>query len=127
MTVSLVQWRALVGIFNCPISGTSTNNRYNLIRKFVSMLENLLLFYHYFEGLYTTVLTLLYMFFLLLCHGDIEPNPGPKKLKNNSLSVCHWNLNSLSAHNFSKLSQMKAYISMYKHDFICVSETYLHS
>ena len=45
----------------------------------------------------------------------------------NSLSVCHWNLNSLSAHNFSKLTQMKAYISMYKHDFICLSETYLDS
>ena len=62
-----------------------------------------------------------------LCHGDIEINPGPKKLKKNSLSVCHWNLNSLSAHNFSKLTQLKAYISIYKHDFICLSETYLNS
>ena len=43
----------------------------------------------------------------------------------NSLYVCHWNLNSLSAHNFSKLAQMKAYISLYKNDFICLSETYL--
>ena len=83
MTVSLVQWRALIGIFNCRISGTSTNNRhrYNLIRKFVSMFENLLLFYHYLEGVYITVITLLYIFVLLLCHGDIEPKPGPKKLK----------------------------------------------
>ena len=77
--------------------------------------------------MYITVITLLYIFVLLLCHGDIEPNPGPKKLKKNSLSVCHWNLNSLSAHNFSKLTQLKAYISMYKHDFICLSETYLDS
>ena len=91
------------------------------------MLENLLLFYHDLEGVCITVITFLYIFVLLLCHGDIEPNPGPKKLKNNSLSVCHWNLNSLSAHNFSKLTQMKAYISMYKHDFICLSETYLDS
>ena len=127
MTVSLVQSRALIGIFNCRISGTSTNNRYNLIRKFVSMFENLLLFYHYLEGVYITVITLLYIFVLLLCHGDIEPNPGPKKLKKNSLSVCHWNLNSLSAHNFSKLTQLKAHISMYKHDFICLLETYLDS
>ena len=37
---------ALIGIFNCRISGTSTNNRYNLIRNFGSMLENFLLFYH---------------------------------------------------------------------------------
>ena len=91
------------------------------------MFENLLLFYHYLEGVYTTVTTLLYIFVLLLCYGDIEPNPGPKKLKKNSLSVCHWNLNSLSAHNFSKLTQLKAYISMYKHDFISLSETYLDS
>ena len=27
----------------------------------------------------------------------------------------------------SQLTQMKAYISMYKHDFICLSETYLDS
>ena len=127
MTVSLVQCRALIGIFNCRISGTSTNNRYNLIRKFVSMLENLLLFYHYLEGVYITVITLLYIFVLLLCHGDIEPNTATKKLKKNSLSICHWNLNSLSAHKFSKLTQMKAYISMYKHDFICLSERYQDS
>ena len=50
-----------------------------------------------------------------------------RNLKKNSLSVCHWNLNSLSAHNFSKLTQMKAYMSVYKHDFICLSETYLDS
>ena len=106
MTVSLVQWHALIGIFNCQISGTSTNNRYNLIRKFVSILENLLPFYYYLEGVYTTVITLLYIFVLFLCHGDIEPNPGPKKLLKNSISVCHWNLNNLSAHNFSKLRQM---------------------
>ena len=127
MTVSLVQWRALIGIFNCRISGTSTNDRYNLIRKFVSILENLFPFYYDLEGVYTTVITLLYIFVLFLCHGDIEPNPGSKKLKKDSLSVCHWNLNNLSAHNFSKLTQMKACISVYKHDFICLSETYLDS
>ena len=68
-----------------------------------------------------------YIFFLLQCHGDIELNPGPQKLKTKSLLVCHWNLNSLSAHNFSKLTQLKAYISIYKHDFTCLSETYLDS
>ena len=53
--------------------------------------------------------------------------PRSKKRKKNSLSVCHWNLNSLSAHNFSKLTQLKAYNAIYKHDFICLSETYLDS
>ena len=114
MTVSLVQWRALIGIFNCRISGTSTNPRCNLIRKFVSTLENLLLFFHYLEGVYTTVITLLYIFLLLLCHGEIEPNPGPKKLNKNFLSVCHWNRSSLSAHNFQNLHR-------WKHIFQCVN------
>ena len=36
-------------------------------------------------------------------------------------------LNSITAQNFSKISQLKAYISSYKHDFICLSETYLDS
>ena len=49
----------------------------------------------------------------------------PKETKKNPLSVCHWNLNSLSAHNFSKLTQLKACISNYK-NFICLSETYLN-
>ena len=44
-----------------------------------------------------------------------------------SLSAYHWNLNSLPAHNFSKQTQLKAYISMYNHNFICLSETYLNS
>ena len=88
------------------------------------MFETLLLFYHYVEGVY---ITLLFIFALLLCHGDIEIDPDSKKFKKNSLSVCHWNLNSFSAHNFSKLTQLKAYTSIYKHDFICLSETYFNS
>ena len=91
------------------------------------MFETLLLFYHYVEGVYIAIITLIFIFALLLCHGDIEINPGPKKLKKNSLFVCHWNLISLSVHNFPKLTQLKGYISIYKHDFICLSETYLDS
>ena len=67
------------------------------------------------------------MFLLLRSHGDIELNPGPRKLSDNNLSVCHWNLNSITAHNFSKLTKLKGYISSYKYDVICLSETYLDS
>ena len=45
----------------------------------------------------------------------------------NFFSICHWNLNSLAEHNFSKLTQLRAYNSIYKHDFTCLSETYLDS
>ena len=127
MTVSLLQWHAVIGIFNCRMSVVSTNWECKLSTNFITVLEILLLCYYYFESTYMSFLRLLYMFILLQCHGDIEKNPGPRKLKKISLSVCHWNLNSLPAHNFSKLTQLKAYISMYKHDFICLSETYLDS
>ena len=115
MTVKFVQWRAVIGIFNCRSSAMSCN----LTKNFASMFEVLLLCWHYFESAFIFLLTLVYMLIILQCHGDIEPNPGPRKLKTNKFSVRHWNLNSLSAHSFSKLTQLKAYNSIYIYDFIC--------
>ena len=73
------------------------------------------------------LLTFLYIFVILWRYGDIELNPGPTKSKGNTVSVFHWNLNSITAHNFSKLTQLKVYISTYKYDFICLSEAFLDS
>ena len=71
-------------------------------------------------------LTIVYIFIILKCHGDIESNPGPRKLKIDLFhSVTRIWLNSLPAHNFSKLPQLKAYNSIYKNGFICLSETHL--
>ena len=89
--------------------------------------------YRLFTYLYSTQMpsyflsTLLYIFSFLLCNGDNEPNPGRRKLKQNSLSIWYWKLTSLFTHNFAKLTQLKGYNSIYKHDFICLSETYLDS
>ena len=63
----------------------------------------------------------------LLEHGDIETNSGPQKEKTKNLSCCNWNINSLISYNLSKLSQPEAYNSVYKHDFICISETFFDS
>ena len=123
MTVNLAQWRAVIGIFNCR-SSTKRCHISNLNQNFVSMFEVLFYCWPFFESTFIFLSSLLYILIILQCHGDIEPNPGPRKLKN-SFSVCHWNLNSLSAHNFFKLTQLKAYISVYKYDFLCLSETYL--
>ena len=38
---------------------------------------------------------------VLKLSGDIEENPGPKPGSNQSFSICHWNLNSISAHNYN--------------------------
>ena len=49
------------------------------------------------------------------------------KSRSKKSPICHWNLNSLAAHNFSKLTQLIAYHSIYKHDFVCLLEAYLDS
>ena len=74
----------------------------------------------------------LYNFFVILyfCYSwlsrvDVEVNRGPKKNCSTSFSFCHWNLNSLTAHKYVKLSSLKAQNKVYKHDIICLSETYL--
>ena len=63
---------------------------------------------------------------MLIQPGDIEPNPGPSK-KHRPLTCCHWNVNSLTAHKMLKKSLMEAYSTSHKHDFLCISETYLDS
>ena len=65
-------------------------------------------------GLLLIFFLILSFCYILLTHGDIKVNPGPKKNCSTNLSFCHWNLNSLSAHNYAKLSSSKAYNSVYK-------------
>ena len=64
---------------------------------------------------------------LLQLSGDIELNPGPKPNSCKSFTICHWNLNSITFHNFIKVSLLTAYNSIHKFDIICLSETYLNS
>ena len=63
-----------------------------------------------------------YVFYIWLCliltkrSGDIEQNPGPKSNYSQSFFICHWNFNSISAHNFIKISLLKPYIATHKLD-----------
>ena len=63
----------------------------------------------------------------LLLSGDIETNSGPGHNLNNHFTICHWNLNSISAHNFAKLQLLKVYLAVHRFDIVCLSETYLNS
>ena len=126
MMANLVQWHAVIVICNCRSSAISYYVC-NLTQNFVSMFDVLLYCWHYFESAFIFLLTLAYILIILQCHRYIEPNPGPRKLKAQSFSVCHWNLNSLPAHSFLKLTQLKAYNSVYKYGFICLSETYVNT
>ena len=60
--------------------------------------------------------------FWLYFSGDVETNPGPE-----TLNLCTWNLNSLTAYNFLRVSLIEAYNSVYDYDLIGIVETYLDS
>ena len=142
MVVSTDQWRAEIGSFNChrlSLSKFKWNNNQMFLKivfiyfllmckvlntKFcLSKLATRLMFH--WKAFF--ILSLLFICSLLLLHGDIESNPGPRNSKNHLPLLCHWNLKSLPAHNFSKMLLLKAYNAIYKYDFICLSETYLDS
>ena len=86
----------------------------NSPKKFVS---NLTYFYIYLFWLVSIFLNR---------SGDIEKKPGPKTKSCQSFSTYHWNLNSLSAQNFSKILLLQAYNAVHNYDIICLSETYLN-
>ena len=61
-------------------------------------------------------------------HQEIGSNPRPKNSQiNKNLSCCHWNVNSLLALKFSKVTQIDTYKSSSSHDFASISETYFDS
>ena len=68
-----------------------------------------------------------FCFILTKQSGDIEQNPGPKPSSYQCFSSCHWNLNSISVHNFIKLSLLRAYITIHKFDVVCLPETSLNT
>ena len=63
----------------------------------------------FYFRLLTSFLTIFWgKFDLLMLCGDIESNRGPRSNYGQSFSICNWNLNSIAAHNFSKISLLKA-------------------
>ena len=81
MTVSLAQWRPVLGIFNCRRLAASAKLVLNITNNFDSLLEILFLCWHYFESTFIFLLTLVHLFLFLQCQGDIEPNPCPRNIK----------------------------------------------
>ena len=60
----------------------------------------------------------------LLLSGDIETYAGLRCNLSNHLTICYWNLNSISAHNVAKVQLLKAYLAVHKFYIVCLSETY---
>ena len=63
----------------------------------------------------------------ILLSGDIKTNPGPTPSPVQCFSICHWNLSSITADNFAKLSLLTAYNLVHSFNIICLSQTYLNS
>ena len=70
---------------------------------------------------YCNIFFLHFKFIQLIRSGDIEIQPGPIK---NALKFCHWNLNSVLAHDRIKISLLEAYNSVY--NYILVSGDISH-
>ena len=156
MLGNAVQYRVTVGIFNnrkliinlrfeLPSCSKLSNNLPNYDASFISLLFYIFLIAFLFsKGYVSKISRKLYISIFLLFNillgvlvwlcscliilsGDVEVNPGPKNSVSECLSICDWNLNSILAHDYSKLFLLKAYISVHKFDIICLSETYLDS
>ena len=155
MTVNLNQYRRTVGVFNnrkIPLKKThGPSLQKNIltthliqtvmilivltVRYVISLssaqnirfLRRLLFYSFYFINAVSCIHHMWFYSLAIKCSGDIEENPGPKPNSCEYLSICHWNLNSISAHNFIKMLLLHAYISVNKIDIICLSETYLDS
>ena len=70
-----------------------------------------------------SILPLWFYSILITLSGDAETNPGPKRNSTEILLFCHWNLNSISSHNYVKIYVLKAYITVNKCGIICLSGT----
>ena len=64
---------------------------------------------------------------LILHSNDIEKNPGPVANVGNSFNFCCWNLNSIAAYDFSRVSLLEAFNNIHKFDVIALCETHLDS
>ena len=58
--------------------------------------------------------------FLRRC--DIETDTGPEHC---TFNACSWNLNSICAHDFTRVSLIKVYNSVYNYDLIGIVETHI--
>ena len=69
---------------------------------------------------------MLYSYCIIMQSWDIEANSGSSGSRS-SLSVCHWNLNSIWVEDFSILSQISAFLNVHQFDIFCLNETFLDS
>ena len=114
MPISIMQWRVEIGIFNIRFYIRCKSNALGPLTPLIYTIA----------GISITLL----LIFILPC-DHVELNPGPTKKRNSwfNWSICHWNLNSLTAYNFEKVNLLEAYNTVNKFDIICLSKSFLDS
>ena len=92
--------------------------------KRLTVMHCLFWYTYFYTGCVTlyNLYTQLLVFRTILLSGDVEINPGPE-----TLNFCTWNLNSITAYDFLRVSLIEAYNSVYKYDLIGIVETHLDS
>ena len=152
MPVSVDQWRGEVGNLNNRVASNFLFCTYDICSAYRKLMASVAMFFQTIINLF--LLTSYYKFysfrvrnvsvsflyliiwydfaawyipFSILLSGNTETNPGPKSIAGQGFSICHWNLNSISAHNFTKISFLTAYVLVHNFDIIFLSETYLNS
>ena len=148
MPVNLSQYRGTVGLFNSRsivnrskvnnfVTSNYRNNTYiacslisvNKIFLFLSLFSVLLFLRDNVSKnnrrfpVFISIINSVCLFFSILVSlsGDVDVNPVPNRKPNEALSIFRWNLNSISAHNFTKLHLLKAYVTVHKLDIICLT------
>ena len=114
MLISILQWCVEIGIFNITFYIRCKSNVHGPLTPLPYMIA----------GFSVSLLSI----FLLLC-GDVELNLGPTKKRNSwfNFSICHLNLNSLTARNFEKVNFLEVYNTVSKFNIISLSESFLAS
>ena len=96
------------------------------LREMSRVLTKSIISYYFLLQCFLIINPVLEYLLLILC-GDIETNPGPYNENKQTISVCHWNLNGIAAHSYTKLSMLEAYNALINYDIICISETFIDS
>ena len=115
MPISNMQWRVEIGIFNATFKA-----RY-FKKKSLRVATPVFCFLSF-------GFRFLFILLILFVCGNVELNPIPKNRNScYNFSICHWNLNSITAHNFAKVNLLRAYNAIHDFDMICLSDSYLDS
>ena len=138
MGISIEQYRARIDLFNYCRTYSVLHLSVMLVslQRVLAFLKSSLVvnpvfpcmgFPIHLQSLFFQFFYALYFLYIILQSWDIENNPGPVSKNLKSLTVSHWNLNSVWVDDFALLSQILAYLSVHKFDILCFSETFLDS